>query len=173
MNLGPNATMPILVLMMTGTAAVPLGAAGIDALEADAHALADTAQQSVERALHDLSRLPLAPEQAHGFTEDGHVVRVALLVRATGDVDLDGLVVTQDADLVSWSVAGVLRDRDGSLEQGLATDGDLLRIDLDLSAPLAGGEATHLALHGDAPAEQWGLRAPHNLQPERVELNLA
>lgn len=168
--LGQNAAVPILVLFVTGAAAVPLGSMGYDLLRADADALADEAEEAVHRTLHDLSRLPLTIDQAHGGTQNGAVTSVMLLVRATDRVALGDLVITEDGAVRAWSVTDVLRDRDDSAARGELNRGDLVRVHVDLPAPWAAGSEGSLVVHGDAPAETWTLGVPHNTSPARVEL---
>jgi len=126
-------------------------------------------EDTVNQTLESVQALPLVPVAASGNTEDGRIVSVVLVVRATGGVSLDGLVLLTPTGPVAWSLDEVWRDVDGSLEDGHATRGDLFRLHTALALE-RGGEA---GLSLDVPGFRgvtWELEAPRNLAPQTVEL---
>lgn len=143
----------------TGTAAIAgstlvllvIGAgAGTQALDVSGD-LEKRLGSAVDNAMRDLAVGWLEVQDAHGATENGSIERVEMLVRLDGTVQSvePGEVIARagHGGELNLSTTEVMRDEDGSMDNGTMNEGDLVEWTLVLDEPLEPSESADVTLH--------------------------
>lgn len=160
------------VLLMVAGAGVGTNAFGVtDQLE---RAL----DGAVDGAMRDLAVGWLEVTDAHGQTSNGTVDQATLLVRSDGilpEVSLEEIVArSQTGAPVALSTSDVLRDHDGSVENGTLNEEDLVELTLNLSRSMEPDEEREITLHHpDATPLTLRLTTPNHFDDHRyVQLDV-
>lgn len=131
----------------------------------------DLVEATVNQTLDDLSILQLSPTDIYGRTENGLIVEYTMLARAQGEVRLEGLRWIQGIDDLEWRVIKAIRDSDGSTTRGIANEGDLLRIEIQLAEPQEPREAREMRVEQErARPALWTITWPPGSSGELVKL---
>lgn len=163
--LGTSALVAIVVAAGVGTSALDV----TDQLE-------EALNATVDSAMRDMAVGWLEVTDAQGRVDNGTVTEAELLVRPDGtaeEIPLDRLVVERGrAGPVNLTVVDVLRDRDGSLDEDVINDNDLVRISLPLEPAVEAKQTARLSMHDPtlAPLDLY-LTAPGSLTGNYVDID--
>lgn len=144
-----------------------VGAAGTGVVDLPSE-LEDSLETAVGEALNKMNARWLEITDGQGYAEDDEVVRLRLLADPAsiqGSMEVDPLVVI-DSRGNRTQVTGfeAVRDDDGSLEEGVMTSEDLVRLKVNLTTPIPSDESRRITFHHpEGPAIQWGFSTPRNL----------
>lgn len=163
--LGTSALVAIVLAAGVGTSALDV----TDQLE-------EALNATVDSAMRDMAVGWVEVTDAQGRVANGTIVEAELLVRPDGTADslpLDRIVVERDrAGPVNLTVVDVLRDRDGSLDEDVINEDDLVRISLPLDPPLEAKQTARFSMHDPTLAPlDLHLTAPGSLAGTYAELD--
>jgi flavin-binding protein dodecin len=165
----PSTGTTVLVLVVgagTGTGAI------------DAHPkLEDTLQDAVDSALRDMSIGWLDVTAADGQVQNGTVEEARMLVRTDGtvsEIDLDELVArSPNGTRAQVTVADTLRDADGSMDEDILNEGNLVELRLVLEEGLEPREERTITVpHPSGTPLDLRIQAPNTFPNLIVDLDV-